>query len=124
MFMYIMSCSTLSKEKDSCHENKRFKKEFFKRINYVEKNIYSYQDSAYRSSLIFISNYAPVSFYETVNYARLYPPQALRKDKKIWLEWYGVNKCNNIQLKEKYPIPEQYKEFFVPIISTDYDSIK
>lgn len=112
LLIFIMSCSTSSRKKTTCTENKIFRNEFFDRISYIKKNIFSHQDSSFKNSLIFISNYAPVSFYETMNYARIYPPQAFKKDKKNWLEWYEENKCNNIQLKEKHLIPEQYKEFF------------
>ena len=110
----FISCSTLKNGKQSagCIENDKFKKEFFARINLVEQNLSLNQDSLFRSSLIFISNYAPVSFYETMNYARVYPPQAFEKDKQVWIKWYEDNKCKNVQLKESYPIPEQYKEFF------------
>lgn len=110
----IFSCSLFKNGKKSirCIENEKFKKEFFIRINIVEQNLSLRQDSTFRNALIFISNYAPVSFYETVNYARIYHSNVLEKDKKIWLEWYEENKCHNIQLKEKHLIPEQYKEFF------------
>ena len=112
LLTFIMSCSISSRKKTTCTENKIFKNEFFNRINYVEKNIYSHQDSVFKNSLIFISNYAPVSFYETMNYARIYHSNVLEKDKLIWIKWYENNKCKNIQLKRNYPIPEQYKEFF------------
>ena len=95
-----------------CIENDKFKEEFFRRINIVEQNLPLNQDSLFRSSLIFLSNYAPVSFYETINYARIYPLKALERDKKVWIKWYEDNKCKNLQLKENYPIPEQYQEFF------------
>jgi hypothetical protein len=108
---YYSSCKS-GKNSMHCIENDKFKKEFFRRINIVEQNLSLNQDSLFRSSLIFLSNYAPVSFYETMNYARIYPPQALERDKKVWIKWYEDNKCNNLQLKENYPIPEQYQEFF------------
>lgn len=108
----IISCTMVRRDKQKCTENKKFKKEFFKRINLIEDNLSLRQDSSFKNSLIFISNYAPVSFYETMNYARIYPPQALVRDKEIWLKWYEKNKCTNIQLKKDYPVPEQYKEFF------------
>jgi len=47
-----------------------------------------------------------------MNYARIYPPQALERDKEAWIKWYEDNKCKNIQLKNNYPIPEQDKKFF------------
>ena len=110
----IFSGSSCKSGKNSiaCIENNKFKEEFFMRINIVEQNLSLNQDSLFRSSLIFLSNYAPVSFYETMNYARIYPLQAFEKDKKIWIKWYEDNKCKNLQLKENYLIPEQYKEFF------------
>jgi hypothetical protein len=106
----MISCSALGLKQFDCIENRKFKKEFLKKINYIESHIFSYQDSTFRNSLIFISNYAPVSFNETMNYARIYPPKAMEKDKIVWLKWYEENKCKNIQLKKSYPIPEQYKE--------------
>jgi len=108
----IFSGSSCKSGKNSIHciENKKFKKEFFMRINIVEQNLH--QDSLFQSSLIFLSNYAPVSFYEMMNYARIYPLHALERDKKVWIIWYEDNKCKNLKLKESYPIPEQYKEFF------------
>jgi hypothetical protein len=111
-----LCCSSCRNGKDGMHcaENEKFKKEFFIRINIVEQKLYLHQDSLFQSSLIFLSNYAPVSFYETVNYARIYPPHAFERDKKVWIKWYEENKCNNIQLKDKYPIPEQYQEFYQP----------
>ena len=110
----IFSCSYFQNftKRNDCIENKKFKKDFFSQIEIVEHNLFLRQDSTFRQSLIFISNYAPVSFYETINYARIYPPQALERDKIIWLKWYEENKCKNIQLKKSHPIPEQYKEFF------------
>jgi len=110
----IFSCSPFrsGNKNIGCIENDKFKEEFFIRINIVEQNLSLKQDSLFRNSLIFLSNYAPVSFYETMNYARIYPPQALERDKKVWIKWYEDNKCKNIQLKKNYPIPEQYKEFF------------
>jgi hypothetical protein len=110
--IFSVSSCKIGKSSIDCIENNKFKKEFFMRINLVEQNLPLNQDSLFRSSLIFLSNYAPVSFYETVNYARIYPPQAFEKDKKLWIKWYEDNKCKNIQLKKNYPIPEQYKEFF------------
>ena len=110
----IFSCSLINNGNMSkgCIENLKFKKEFFIRINIVDQNLSLKQDSLFRNSLIFLSNYAPVSFYETMNYARIYPPQALEIDKKVWIKWYEDNKCKNIKLKKSHPIPEQYKEFF------------
>jgi hypothetical protein len=111
---FILSCSFLkmNKKNNECVENFKFKKEFFKNIAYIENNILIQQDSTFRSSLIFISNYAQVSFHEMMNYSRTYPIAMLAKDKKDWLKWYEENKCTNIQLKDKYSIPERYKEFF------------
>lgn len=106
------SCTTLIRNHANCIESKIFKEKFFNTIEYIEENIFTKQDSSFKKALIFISNYAPVSFHETVNYARIYPKKVLERDKLIWLEWYEKNKCNNIQLKKYYPIPDKYKEFF------------
>jgi hypothetical protein len=114
ILLIIFYCSSCKSGKNSrgCIENDKFKEEFFRRITIVEQNLPLNQDSLFRSSLIFLSNYAPVSFYETMNYARIYSPQAFERDKNVWIKWYEDNKCKNLQLKENYPIPEQYQEFF------------
>lgn len=108
----LISCTILSKNKTGCIENEKFKREFFNQIKYIENNISTRQDSLFKNSLIFISNYTKVSFQHMMNYSRTYPTGIFKKDKEIWMKWYEENKCNNIQLKKSYPIPEQYKEFF------------
>lgn len=109
----LTSCSTTKTiNNNECKENLKFKTLFWGHIENVENHMFSAQDKTVINSLIFISHYAPVSFQETMNYARIYPNHAFIKDKKVWIEWYEANKCNNIQIKKSYPIPRKYKEFF------------
>lgn len=100
--MLILSCSS-SKQlepEDSCNENLRFKRQFFKNIKNVENLIDKNQNQSFRNSLKFINKYTKVSFEAMSNYARTYPFGVFEKDKKVWLEWHEKNKCLNIQLKE------------------------
>ena len=110
----IFSCSLFKSGNKNigCIENDKFKKEFFIQVEYVKKNISVSQNKKFIESLIFIANYAPVTFEEMMNYGRTYGIKTLEKDEKEWLKWYQENKCKNIQLKNNYPVPEQYKEFF------------
>jgi hypothetical protein len=82
-----------------CKENKEFKKTFFYHIENIKKNIFVRQDSAFKNSLIFISNYTHVSLGSMLNYAGLYPAGVFETDKKGWLSWYEKNKCNYIRFK-------------------------
>lgn len=110
----LLSCHVTRNEKSNndCLENEKFKKEFFTQIEYVKKNISVSQDKKFITSLIFISNYAPVSFEEMMNYSRTYTIKTLEKDEIEWLKWCQENKCKNLQLKKKHPIPEKYLIFF------------
>lgn len=47
-----------------------------------------------------------------MNYGRTYGIKTLEKDEIDWLKWYQENKCKNVQLKNKYPIPDKYLTFF------------
>lgn len=96
-------------QQSDCHENLKFKEIFFCHIKYVENNINLSQDSTFRKSVIFVSNYAPVSLGKIMNYARTYPIGVFEEDLKNWLKWYEENKCKNIQLKKTYVIPEVYQ---------------
>lgn len=108
----LTACKTSNFNKNDCQENMYFKKTFFRHIKYIEKNISVLQDSTFIKSVIFISNYAPVSTNEIMNYSRTYPLGVFEKDYKKWIEWYNKNKCNNIQLKTKYVIPEVYIDIY------------
>ncbi len=115
IFPFIVSCSLskMSGLSTRCRENKKFKKTFFDKIDYIGANIYGRSpDSTFISTLIFISNYAPVSFYKMRHYVISYTPDVFQNDKKVWLRWYEENKCKNIKLKNSHPIPYQYKSFF------------
>lgn len=83
-----------------CIENLDFKQEYFLNIKIVDSLIYRNQDNQFQKSLQFISKYSHVSFESTLNYARLYTGGAYERDRKVWLEWYEKNKCNNIQFKK------------------------
>lgn len=85
-----------------------FKKEFFYHVKYIEEHIAISQDSKFIKSVIFISNYAPVSIDKIFNYSRTYPIGVFNEDRIKWIEWYEENKCNNIQLKSTYEIPYVY----------------
>jgi hypothetical protein len=87
----------------------KFKEMFFQHVEYIEKNITVSQDSTFRQSVIFISNYAPVSTDQIMNYSTTYPVGVFEQDRIKWMEWYEENKCKNIQFKSTYVIPEVYK---------------
>lgn len=98
----ISSCSVKPSfpANSNCVENKKFKKFYLSQIDYVKKNISVSQDKEFLEALIFISNYAPVSFDEMMNYSRTYGLKTLEKDEVIWLKWYQENKCRNLQLEK------------------------
>lgn len=87
------------KENSKCTENEKFKKEFYENINVVDSLITKNQNEKFHKSLKFISIYTHVSYESTLNYSRTYPYGIYEKDRKIWIEWYEKNKCNNIQFK-------------------------
>lgn len=109
LFIVIfISCRSTRHEGD-CNENQEFKKMFFFHIENIEKNIGISQDANFRESVIFISNYAPVSTNQIMNYSRSYPFGVYEKDRKKWIEWYNENKCKNIQFKSTYIVPDAYE---------------
>ena len=114
LISYLASCSVTPNVISSgdCIENKKFKKYYFTQVEYVKKNISVSQDKKFLDALIFIANYAPVSFEEMMNYGRTYGIRTLEKDEVMWLKWYQENKCSNLQLKKNYTIPEKYLIFF------------
>ena len=105
----LISCGPSRLNKNHCDENEKFKEKFFYHIDYIKKNITVSQDSKFRESVIFISNYAPVSTERIMNYARTYPLGVFEEDQKKWMEWYEENKCKNIQFKTSYIVPEVYQ---------------
>ena len=111
-FLILISCKTSEINKSDCNENMKFKKTFFYHIKYIENNIAVLQDSTFMKSVIFISNYAPVSVNQIMNYARSYPIGIFQHDHVKWTQWYEENKCTNIQFKSKYFIPEVYKDAY------------
>lgn len=106
----LISCGASKLSKNDCNENEKFKEKFFYQIEYIKNHITVSQDSKFRESVIFISNYAPVSTNRIMNYAKTYPVGIFEEDYKKWIEWYEENKCKNIQFKSSYIIPEVYKE--------------
>jgi len=106
----FISCKVPDLNKSDCNENKEFKEMFSYHTEYIENNIGISQDSTFIKSVIFISNYAPVSLNSIMNYARSYPISVFEKDRIKWKEWYEENKCKNIQFKRSYEIPEVYQE--------------
>lgn len=100
----LISCSSsnkvISENNINCKENLAFKKEFFKNVKNIENFIDVNQNESFRNSLKFIGKYSKVSFESMLNYAGTYPYGIYESDKKIWLEWYEKNKCQNIEFKE------------------------
>lgn len=109
IILTLISCNA-TKPKSYCDENEKFKQMFFFHVENIDKNISVSQDAKFRKSVIFVSNYATVSTYQIMNYARTYPFGVYEMDRKKWIEWYEENKCKNIQFKNSYIIPEAYKE--------------
>ncbi|RDI14443.1 hypothetical protein [Flavobacterium sp. AG291] len=103
----LLSCK--SSNLNRCDENVLFKETFFNHVKNIEDNIGVLQDAKFRQSVIFISNYAPVSTNQIMNYSRTYPIGVFERDHKKWIEWYEENKCKNIQFKDTYVIPEPYR---------------
>jgi hypothetical protein len=122
-FLVLLCCSCSSIKKNAstdftCNENSTFKEAFMRHIKIVDdfmsmlsktefKNFDEYERvvteqriDEFESSLKFISKYTYVSYDSMLNYARTYPISAFEKDKKVWLDWYEHNKCNNIQFKK------------------------
>jgi len=106
----LISCTAFKQNKIDCNESAKFKECFFYHIQYIDKNISVTQDAKFIESLIFISNYAPVSLDQIMNYARTYPVGVFEKDRLKWMKWYEENKCKNIQFKKSYVIPEVFKD--------------
>lgn len=110
LFPLVLSSSCTSTIiKNSCHENEEFKNLFFSHIEYIESNISISQNEKFRESVIFMSNYVPVSLNRILNYSRTYPTGVFKNDKIKWIEWYQENKCKNIQLKASHSVPEVYR---------------
>jgi hypothetical protein len=106
----LISCKAFKSNKNDCNENEKFREMFFRHIENIDNNIAVSQDSKFKESVIFISNYAPVSTNSIMNYARSYPFGIYEEDRKKWIEWYEENKCKNIQFKSSYIIPEAYRD--------------
>ncbi len=113
LYLFILSCKSPGNTKDenNCLENTQFKEKFFYHIKNIDNNISVLQDSKFKESVIFLSNYAPVSTNSIMNYSRSYPIGIFEKDRIKILEWYEESKCNNIQFKNSYIIPDAYKDY-------------
>jgi len=105
----MISCKSSNFNSPTCNENEKFKERFFYHVQYFDKNISVAQDAKFIESVIFVSNYAPVSLNQIMNYSRSYPIGVYEQDKIKRIEWYDANKCENIQLKTEYDVPEVYK---------------
>jgi len=100
----INSCQSI-KSNPSCNENIKFKEVFFSHIKVIDNNIDKNQNEEFRTSLIFISNYAGIERGSLNNYSSSYPIGIYQSDRKKWIEWYELNKCRNIQFKETLVSP-------------------
>lgn len=109
--IFFLSCKSakIANNGDDCIENTQFKKKFFYHLNYIEDYMFKSQDSLFRVSVTFISNYAPISTNTLRNYGRTYPSGVFEKDRVNILKWYEENKCNNIQVKSSHIIPDAYR---------------
>lgn len=110
----LISCKAFEVNNSACNENEKFKEKFFYHFKNIENNIAISQDSTFIKSVIFISNYAPVSINYIMNYSRTYPIGIFEKDRIKILEWYEENKCQNLQFKNSYIIPEVYQDGSTP----------
>jgi hypothetical protein len=81
VILILTSCKVTTPKSD-CEENEKFKQLFFSHIVNIDKNITISQSEKFRESVIFISNYAPTSTNEILNYARSYPFGIYKKDRK------------------------------------------
>ena len=101
--LLFVSCSSTknieSKNDIFCNENLEFKNGFFKNVRNVETLIDKNQNESFKNSLKFIAKYTELSFDSMLNYAGTYPIGVFESDKKVWLEWYEKNKCQNLQFK-------------------------
>lgn len=109
----LISCKSTVAVDNTCNENRVFKERFFYHIGNIEKNITTRQDSTFIKSVIFVSNYALVSTNDIMNYAMSYPMGVFERDHIKWMEWYEANKCTNLQLKERYIVPDVYQDVFL-----------
>ena len=98
--LLLVSCKSINSTSNNqnCNENIEFRDFFVSSIKYIEENISIEQDEKFRKLLKNLSKYVHVSFDEMSNYASTYPIGVFEEDKKTWLEWYGKNKCNNLQI--------------------------
>jgi hypothetical protein len=83
-----------------CKENLKFKAKFFDQIALVEKYTneqvtstkHTVKENAFKKALEFIRKYTKTSTGDTYT-----DMAAFQADKKQWLNWYEVNKCNNLK---------------------------
>ena len=121
VLMAITACSSINKATVNCNENEHFKT--ISDYHFQQLNCYYGMDckpqkadenltvkeklelletpkNNYRKALVFISDYVPVSFKDTMNYAQSYPYGRYLKLRENWDIWYEANKCDHIELKE------------------------
>jgi hypothetical protein len=119
LVVICFSCSNKVFNSVNCIENKDFKKEWDKSINFltkyyamrendsiVQETIAKYdikeasiETDNYFSSLEFISKYIPIDYPYKSSFSGNIPYHIFLKEKQTWYKWYEKNKCSNIQLK-------------------------
>jgi hypothetical protein len=106
LLLLLINCANAVKKskniyvKGDCIENLEFKKEYFYHIKMIDSLVEKSQNKQFTKSLLFVSKYAHVSAESMLNYANTYPMGVYEDDRKVWLDWYDKNKCNNIQFKK------------------------
>ena len=100
----LSSCAAQSEVKE-CRENFSFKKKFFFSISVLEKYTtestivqkHTISEQDFLKYLNFVSKWTKVPVGNVYNYNIGYLNlEAFNKQKKEWLNWYEINKCNNI----------------------------
>jgi hypothetical protein len=120
VFLNCANNKEFSRAKEDCIENLIFKKEFSKNLlildSYYDKKLKSiniasdksitFQDkmdridkikSDYYKALSFFSKYLKINYQYKGNYTSEIPYNIYIDEKKIWIDWYEKNKCNNLQ---------------------------
>lgn len=121
VFFLSMSCANKKSSQMNkniiCNENDFFKELFFKHLNYLDSYyessgivVYNTDDSFeekirkldkensdYYNALSFFSKFPGIDYKYIGTYTGRIPYKIYLNEKKIWLEWYEKNKCNNIQ---------------------------
>jgi hypothetical protein len=119
LIVISISCSGKVFNTVSCVENKDFKKEWKKNIEFLDnyyamrENISVYEEATrnysiteiseendrYFSSLEFVSKYVTINYVYKTSFSGSIPYRIYFEEKENWNEWYEKNKCSDIQLK-------------------------